>query len=860
MKKTIVAAAFAACSAAAAASEYSPEAWFHFIGGNASKEGIVADLDAIKEAGIGGVHFFHGGWKGGTLWPGVKESMPCLSEKWEDLVAFLAGECAKRGIAFKMQNCPGWSMSGGPWVPVERAMRKLVCFEPGKEPKWDKDDDYREIGAVTFPVGETLVEQVCSVTFPNPQQICHHWAYEPDAELLIYEDGKEVFRRRCPQGAWQDSAGMTFVLPRRLNPVMHKLRAEVHSRHCDAREVKVVFGRQTGILDDWESKAALGLREFRMTRDDTPVNFDLKKTLVFGHVNAKRVNGPAPGEATGWECDKMDRRGCEANWSGYIGKLAAGPLKGGMLKGVTVDSWECSVQSWTWKMESEFKRLNGYELREWLPALFGYILVSPAATERFLLDWRRTCSRLIEDNYYGAMADIAHRNGMTIQFETAFGDVINGDILRYWKYADEPMCEFWSPFRNDEGFVGSHDFKPIRPCVSAAHIYGKKRVTAESFTSFKLTFNESMQELKENANRHFARGLTHIVFHTFTHNPVVGGKPPGSSFGNAIGTPFLRLQPWWKYMPCFTAYLERCGRQLERGKPVVDILRYLGDDFNHKPGERGDLFENRYKYDYLNNDALMTRADVRGGRIVFPDGMSYRVLWLPSGTFLLPETKARLDELEKKGARIIRGPFKPDWPSPLESIGRTGKDLWWYQRRDGDEDVFFISELDGRSQFLVGRGGAWTSLDPVSGETKPCDPKSRVRAKPPRVTALAAKPREDYPIGATERIYDIEFDLDEVSPATLDLGRVCHWATVKVNGTVAAKLWCKPFGCDVTRLLRRGRNVVEVSVTSTIYNQLVVDAGKPEADRATWTICGPGADAPFAEAGLVGPVTLCMPR
>ena len=458
-------------------------------------------------------------------------------------------------------------------------------------------------------------------------------------------------------------------------------------------------------LDMWEAKAGWGLRRFEMSTNATPVKTVGTRTLVFGHVNAKRRNHPAPPEGTGWECDKMDPRGFEANWEGYLGKLVKAGVK---IDGTLVDSWECGVQSWTWKMEEEFEKRNGYKLRPWLPALFGYVLKSEAETEKFLLDWRNTCSRLVEENYYGTIARLAHENGMTVQYETAFGDVIVGDILRYWKHADEPMCEFWSPFDNEKGFVGSHDFKAVRPCVSAAHIYGKRRVSAEAFTSFELTFDESFQEWKENANRHFARGVTHIVFHTFTHNPVVDGKAPGSSFGCGIGSPFLRLQPWWKYMKDFTAYLDFCGHELERGLPVVDILMYLGDDVNHKPSESKLLFDNCYKYDYLNNDVLTSRLSVKDGRLVLPDGMSYRVLWIPENTYVLPKTEERLTELAKQGARIVRGDFKPDWPSPLKTFtGRDGKGgVHWYQRHDGDEDIFFIAEPYGTSCFMYFRPGA----------------------------------------------------------------------------------------------------------------------------------------------------------
>lgn len=772
-------------------------------------EGIAADIEAIAEAGIGGVQFFHGGW-GGDVWPGVKEPIPCLSEKWVELVKFVETECHKRGLTFKMQNCPGWSMSGGPWIAPDKAMRKLVAYEPGKQPKFEADDDYREIGSVTFSAPDERRDGELMRVFPNPQQICHAWAYEPKTNL---------WGRPCPPGAWQDEVPMTFAKP------------------------------GASRLDMWEAKAGWGLRRFEMSTNAAPVKLAGMKTLVFGHVNAKRRNGPAPKEGTGWECDKMDPRGFEANWNGYLGKLVKEGVK---IDGTLVDSWECGCQTWTWKMEEEFEKRNGYKLRPWLPELFGYVLKSEAETEKFLLDWRNTCSRLIEENYYGTIARLARENGMSVQYETAFGDVIPGDILRYWKYADEPMCEFWSPFDNEKGFVYSHDFKPVRPCVSAAHIYGKKRVSAEAFTSFKLTYNETFQELKENADRHFARGVTHLVFHTYTHNPVVTGKTAFASMQGTIGTPFNRVQPWWPYMKEFTKYLENCCRELERGLPVVDILWYLGDDVNHKPSERTDLFGNAYKYDYCNNDALMTRVDVKDGRLVFPDGMSYRILWLPTGTFLLPGTEAKLKELEKKGARVIRGDFTPDWPSPLEMTGIESGIDHWYQRRDGNEDIFFLAGDGGHSEFMHLRNGTIEEfVDAVT--RRPMEFAGERHAVVPVKEASSRR----YPAGTTLRVYDYTFDsASDCGRYKLNLGDVRSWATVFVNDREVARLWCPPYACDISDFVKPGENRLRIEVTSTIYNRLVLDAAKPEADRKTWVLGGPKADAPLADAGLYGPVTL----
>ena len=808
----------------AAASRHSPETWFHIIDGNASKEGVAADIAAIAEAGIGGIQFFHGGW-GGAPWPGVKEPIPCLSEKWVELVKFAETECHRRGLSFKMQNCPGWSMSGGPWITPDRAMRKLVAFEPGKKPEFDTDDDYHEIGAVTFPAPDESRDGELMRVFPNPQQINHRWAYEPKTNL---------WDRPCPPGAWQDEVPMTFA----------KSGASK--------------------LDMWEAKAGWGLRRFGMSTNAAPVKTVGTKTLVFGHVNAKRRNGPAPKEGTGWECDKMDPRGFEANWNGYLGKLAQAGVK---IDGTLVDSWECGCQTWTWKMEEEFGKRNGYKLRPWLPALFGYVLKSEAETEKFLLDWRNTCSRLIEENYFGTIARLAHENGMSVQYETAFGDVIPGDVLRYWKYADEPMCEFWSPFDNERGFVGSHDFKPVLPCVSAAHVYGKRRVSAEALTSLQLTYNENFKDWKRIIDRHFGRGITHVVFHTYTHNPVVGGKAPGTSFGGSIGSPFLRLQPWWTYMRDFVAYLEFCGRELERGLPVVDILMYLGDDVNHKPSESKLLFDNRYKYDYCNQDVLLTRLSAKDGRLVLPDGMNYRVLWIPEGTFLRPETEAKLAELAKAGARIVRGDFTPDWPSPLKALaGLDGKGNHWYQRRDGDEDIVFLAHPDGCSRLMYFKGGELVKIvNPVdrsetaAAEALACPEDVLLPARDvPLVAAECCKPCEPQ---ATVRKYGYAFTAPEGrGELVLSLGKVCHWATVRVNGKEAARLWCEPYNCDITEFTRGGKNEIEVEVTSTIYNQLVLDAAKPEAERTTWTLCGPKADAPLADAGLYGPVTLKVTR
>lgn len=90
--------------------------------------------------------------------------------------------------------------------------------------------------------------------------------------------------------------------------------------------------------------------------------------------------------------------------------------------------------------------------------------------------------------------------------------------------------------------------------------------------------------------------------------------------------------------------------------------------------------------------------------------------------------------------------------------------------------------------------------------------------------------------------------------ATLDLGRVETVATVFVNGRKVRTLWTPPYRCPVE--LPAGESELRVEVANTWFNRLVYDAGRPEAQRKTWTIGGPKKDAPLKPSGLLGPVTV----
>ena len=96
----------------------------------------------------------------------------------------------------------------------------------------------------------------------------------------------------------------------------------------------------------------------------------------------------------------------------------------------------------------------------------------------------------------------------------------------------------------------------------------------------------------------------------------------------------------------------------------------------------------------------------------------------------------------------------------------------------------------------------------------------------------------------------------ENKQVTLDLGKVSMIAEVFLNDQKVRTLWCTPYEADITEFVKEGENKLQVKVTSTWFNRLSYDASLPEAERKTWTISGPSADAQLKEYGLLGPVNL----
>lgn len=97
--------------------------YWYWIADDISKEGITKDLEAMKAAGIGAALI-------GNINPDeIDGPVPILSEDWWEHMVHAVNEGNRLGVDIGAFNCPGWSMSGGPWIKSEKAMRHMVYSE-----------------------------------------------------------------------------------------------------------------------------------------------------------------------------------------------------------------------------------------------------------------------------------------------------------------------------------------------------------------------------------------------------------------------------------------------------------------------------------------------------------------------------------------------------------------------------------------------------------------------------------------------------------------------------------------------------------------------------------------------------------
>ena len=754
-----------------------PHTFWHWMNGNVTKDGITADLEAMQQAGIGGVFLY-------VVEGQLTESTPVyidkpvrhLTPEWFAMVHHAAAECKRLGLELALMNCTGWSTSGGPWVPPEESMMRIAWSEkyfkgPGRvagplpKPPCDyanyqnltktyphihesvppEKRFYRDVAVVAYRMDPEAARVTalwppklsCSEASENPVKavdadgatavavkaqgflqfdfgepvVVRGVEYLGDAcELQAGDDGKNWHKAASLPGPRTWGYPQTMPVPKTKARCFrlfypgggsvkdvklsgdslvqdYQPKASFHGVWTDVKTAEERIGVPT---PDWAA-ATIKSRDIvdltNRLKADATLDWDAPEgdwmIVRMGCAPIGRLNGPCAREFAGLECDKLDAAAVEHHFNHYAGRVAdeLKDLIGSGFHFVHVDSWEAGDLNFTPTFVDEFEKRRGYDPTPFLLVHGGGRVVdSPAIADRFLWDVRRTIADLLADNYFGKLNELCHRRGLKFEGEIA-GVMVQTtvDQLQIKGRCDLPMGEFQMP----NVLYGDHWARwDTREAASGAHIHGKPIAAAEAFTTFDRWMTDPYG-LKGIGDLAYTMGINRLVFHTWALHPWLD-RAPGMTMG-PFGVNFSRMNTWWgRPAKAYIDYLRRCQQMLQQGRYVADILYFYGEGApNTLPSKTliRPTLPDGYSYDGCDADTLLSRVEVKDGRLTLPDGMNYRVLVLKEDRRMTPELLARLRELIKAGATVIgpkpiESPSLKGYPRCDEEMHKLADELW----------------------------------------------------------------------------------------------------------------------------------------------------------------------------------------
>ncbi|MCX6878205.1 MAG: glycosyl hydrolase [Verrucomicrobia bacterium] len=438
--------------------------------------------------------------------------------------------------------------------------------------------------------------------------------------------------------------------------------------------------------------------------------WDILRFVCANHGQQLIVPSPNSG---GPMIDFFDPRATEFHLhhivTSILKELGRKSFEGTSFKTMEFDSMELDgFTPWNEIMAAEFQRRAGYPVIPFLPLLAGWKLADDETNERFLYDWRKMVSDQLIDSHYVTARKVLGSYGLKLIAEAGgpgppIWDSNPVDGIKALGAVDIPRGEFW--IRHRGIFL-------IKEIASAAHVYNKRLVSAESFTTWRRWVDGPLN-YKQLADRAMCEGLNDFAFHTFASSPPEAGLP---GWAYHAGTDLNPTATWWPMVRGLTDYIARCSYMLRQGWFVADVCYFYGDqapnfhpalcNVPEKPLVEG--LDSRHDYDVCSSQVILQRMRVENHRIVLPDGMSYAVLVLPEQDHIPAEVLGKIRALVADGATVIghqrptRAPGIKDHESETGKVERWVDELWG---RDGlldkpDKQPVLIRSID-KGRFVM---------------------------------------------------------------------------------------------------------------------------------------------------------------
>lgn len=573
-----------------------PVVYYWWLGGHVDTLRLKEEMISMKNAGISGFTIFEIGSRDTVL---VKAGPAFLGEESLKILKYAIDEAGKLGMEVGLNTSSSWN-AGGSWIPPKHAAKSI--FYAKAEISGGKQVDVK-------------------LPFPDISKMD---AWGKQRRIQLGADGKPVFYQEIavlavPVGVERNSLDTAQVI-----------------------NISRFFDPESEVLN-W--KAPAGRWDIlRYVCSNSGENLVLP---------SKYSAGPT--------VDHYDAEAAEFHFTYVIEKLESvlGDLKKTALKSFYMASYEEKALTWTTTLPEMFRKVNGYGVEKFLPVLFTDDLFLPELSVNFKMDYQRTISELMINNFYKKSKEICNRHGLKNNSESGGPGLplhkVPVEPIKALGALDIPRGEFWiNHGRFNE--KGIDIMRVVKEVSAASHLYGRGIVEMEAFTTFQH-WQESPFDMKPVGDRAFCEGMNKVVVHGLTHNPAGTGSP---GIVYHAGVHYNDKQVWWPKIRPFNDYLARISFVLQEAGFVADVLYYYGDTIPNYGGHKNSRFTAGPGYDYeLINTEKLKELIVEGNELVLPQtGARFRMLALAEESQIHPDVLIKLDELARQGAVII-GP-KPE--------------------------------------------------------------------------------------------------------------------------------------------------------------------------------------------------------
>ena len=638
---------------------YGTACWWWWLNGNVSEEAITSELEAMKERHFRGAMIFDAGGHNQRGNKDIPDGPVFGSPRWCELFSHALDEADRLGLEMGFNIQSGWNL-GGPCVTPEYAAKQ-----------------------VTFSMAEVEGGGLRRVSTGSP---------------------------RANKGFYKDIATLAFPIDgsRKSEPITFlDFKSSFHELGGSAPDCRFLLDNERKD-DRMEGKESFLVRlsDIRDLSGNVLPDGSLEWDFPSGHwvvfkVGYTCTDASVSTSSNSWQGNVLDYMSAEAfdfYWKTVVDPIleAAGSHVGKALKYMETDSWECGGMNWTPGFQEDFEEYNGYDIIPYLPVLGGFVVEDVTTSNAFLADFRKTIAHLVAEHHYRRFSEYAHNAGMGIQPECSGPHAGPLDGIKNYGYSDIVMSEFWSPSPHRPTPVNRFF---VKQASSAAHLYGKKIVGAESFTTIGPHWNDELWHDQKPAFDHeVCSGLNRVYLHTFTSSPKEMGLPGQDYFA---GTHINPRVTWWQESGPFFDYLQRVQMVVQEGRFVADVLYYYGDHVpNVFPYKESDPAGAMPGFDYdVTDEVILQELDVEDGMIVSSSGTRYRVLVLPDHAVLSLDALRKVSDLLDGGAAVI-GPR----PERFVSL-RGGKEaMEEFARLSGELPLKgLISGVSAR-EYLISKG------------------------------------------------------------------------------------------------------------------------------------------------------------